>query len=128
MDEVALLGLARAAAERASAPYSLFPVGAAVETEDGRLFPGCNIESTSFGLTVCAERVAIFSAIAAGGRPSQLAVTCLKGNPQQPDSLMPCGACRQVMLDQMGPDAPVYVDGVGVFTVGALMPRGFRLP
>jgi cytidine deaminase len=128
MDGDALLDLARAAAERASPPYSHFPVGAAVETEDGRVFPGCNIESASFGLTVCAERVAIFSAIAAGSRPSRLAVTCLKGDPQQPDSLMPCGACRQVMLDQMGADAPVHVDGVGSFTVGALMPRGFRLP
>lgn len=119
---------ARRAAENADAPYSHFPVGAALETADGTLFVGCNVESASYGLTTCAERVAIFSAIAAGERPVRLAVTCLKGDTSQPTSLTPCGACRQVMLDKMGPEAAVFVDGVGEFTVGDLLPYGFKLP
>jgi cytidine deaminase len=123
-----LLELARAAAAHARAPYSNFPVGAAVETEGGHVFQGCNVESASYGLSICAERVAIFSAVAAGARPCRLAVTCLQGDPSDPTSLTPCGACRQVMLDQMGPDADVYIDGVGEFTVGDLLPMGFRLP
>ncbi len=128
MDADGLLRSARAAARMARTPYSNFPVGAAVELADGTIFPGCNIESASYGLTVCAERVAIFSAIAAGGTPVRLAVTCLKGDPAEPTSLTPCGACRQVMLDQMGPDAEVIIDGVGTYTVGEMLPLGFRLP
>jgi cytidine deaminase len=128
MEADRLMAAARGAASRASAPYSRFPVGAAVEGSDGAIYQGCNIESASYGLTICAERVAIFSAIAAGARPLRLAVICLQGDPTQPESLMPCGACRQVMLDQMGPDAPVAISGVGEFTVADLLPRGFQLP
>ncbi len=123
-----LLDEARAAAGNAQVPYSHFPVGAAVESDDAKVFRGCNIESASYGLTVCAERVALFSALASGSKPIRLAVTCLNGDPSDPTSLTPCGACRQVMLDQMGPDAQVIIDGVGTFTVDDLLPRGFRLP
>jgi cytidine deaminase len=123
-----LLHEAREAAKNAVVPYSNFPVGAAVETASGQIVRGCNIESASYGLTCCAERVAIFSALAAGERPVRLAVTCLQGNPADPDSLTPCGACRQVMLDQMGPDGVVMIDRVGDFTVAELLPKGFRLP
>lgn len=128
MDRNGLLDVAREAAARAVAPYSQFPVGAAVESDDGQIYVGCNIESASYGLTICAERVAIFSTVAAGARPRRLAVTCVRGNAEDPDSLMPCGACRQVMLDHMGPSATVIVDGVGEFTVRELLPRGFHLP
>jgi cytidine deaminase len=103
-------------------------VGAAVEAADGAVYRGCNIESASYGLTVCAERVAVFNAVSAGARPAAIAVTCLDGDVSEPASLMPCGACRQVLLDQMGPEASVYVDRVGSFTVGDLLPSGFRLP
>lgn len=96
--------------------------------EDGTIFQGCNIESASYGLTVCAERVAIFAAVAAGAKPHLLAVSCREGDASEPGSLMPCGACRQVMLDQLRGEALVLVDGVGQFTVEELMPRGFRLP
>jgi cytidine deaminase len=123
-----LVQAARAAAGNASAPYSNFPVGAAVHAANGRVYRGCNVESPVYPLTLCAERVAIFCTIADGARPLRLAVSCLKGDPADPHSLMPCGACRQVMLDQMGPSAGVYVDGVGAFTVGALLPQGFHLP
>lgn len=128
VSEDLLLIHARRAGERASAPYSNFPVGAAVEAADGTIFLGCNIESTSYGLTICAERVAIFSAIAAGADPTRMAVTCLHGDPTEPVSLMPCGACRQVMLDQLGPEAEVLVDRVGRFTVAELLPHGFQFP
>ena len=123
-----LLQTARQAASRASAPFSNFPVGAAVEAEDGTIYAGCNIESPAYPLTICAERTAIFSAVAAGAKPVRIAVTCLSGDPADPTSLTPCGACRQVMLDQMGPDATVIVDRVGEFTVADLLPLGFRLP
>ncbi len=123
-----LLDIARAAAAYARAPYSNFPVGAAVEGDDGRIYRGCNIESASYPLTMCAERVAIFAALAAGATPRRIAVSCLRGDPADPSSLMPCGACRQVMMDQMDLDAPVLVDGVGEFTVAELLPKGFRLP
>jgi cytidine deaminase len=123
-----LIAEARKAAQNADAPYSHFPVGAALETSGGNLYVGCNVESASYGLTVCAERIAIFNAISAGERPVRLAVTCLKGDRSQPSSLTPCGACRQIMMDKMGPDAPVIVDGVGEFTVADLLPYGFRLP
>jgi cytidine deaminase len=101
-------------------------VGAAVETAGGSVFVGCNIESASYGLTICAERAAIFGALSSGQKPVRIAVTCVQGDPDRPESLMPCGACRQVMLDQMGPDAAVLVDRVGEFTVADLLPRGFR--
>ena len=123
-----LIAAAREAAKNADAPYSHFPVGAALETADGRLFLGCNVESASYGLSICAERTAIFTAIAAGGSPVRLAVTCVQGDRSNPNSLTPCGACRQIMMDKMGPDAPVFVDGVGEFTVAELLPKGFQLP
>ncbi len=128
MNDGELIQQAREAAHHASVPYSRFPVGAAVQCDEGRVFRGCNIESASYGLTICAERVAIFSAVAQGARPTRLAVTCVQGNASTPGSLMPCGACRQVMLDHMGPDAAVIVNNVGVFTVAELLPHGFQLP
>jgi cytidine deaminase len=123
-----LVERARKAAERAHVPYSHFPVAAAVDGDDGEIYDGCNIESASYGLTCCAERVGMFNAIAHGAKPVGLAVTCLKGDSAEPDSLTPCGACRQVMLDLMGADAPVIIDRLGEFTVADLLPRGFRLP
>ena len=121
---VDLLGLARAAAERAYAPYSHFRVGAAVRDAAGQTYLGCNIESASYGLTVCAERTAIFSAIAAGApRPfAAIAISCLDG----PTS--PCGACRQVMVEHFAPNAPVDLDGRGRHALADLLPLAFRLP
>ena len=123
-----LIGLARAAAERAYVPYSRFRVGAAV-VADGVTYTGCNIENASYGLTVCAERIALFTAVAAGHpRVQRLAVTCVDASPELgPDGRMPCGACRQVMAELMGLDAEVLVDGVGAFTVSDLLPRAFTL-
>ena len=95
--------LAESVATHAYAPYSNFAVGSAVLASDGRSFSGCNVENSSFGLTICAERSAIFQAIAAGGRPL-VAVVIFAG---EVDPVPPCGACRQV-ISEFGPDAEVY--------------------
>lgn len=125
-----LLNAARQAAKRAYAPFSKFPVGAAVLDANGKLHHGCNVESASYGLSLCAERNAIFGAIAAGApRPFRaIAVTC----PAADESLgapgrMPCGACRQVISEHLAPDGEIYVDGVGAFNREGLLPQAFAL-
>lgn len=122
-----LLAAATAAATRAYCPYSHFRVGAAV-LADGKIFRGCNVENASFGLTVCAERVAMFSAVAAGCKHlTALAVTCLDA--QATDGIayhMPCGACRQVMAEFGGDDTRILVRDVGSFRLGELLKHPFR--
>jgi cytidine deaminase len=128
MTETQLLQRAREAAQRAYCPYSNFHVGAAVETEKG-IFTGCNIENASYGLSVCAERVAFFAAVAAGATQFlRIAVCCADAiDTDPPQSRMPCGACRQVMAEFMAHDALVLVDGVGVWRLADLMPAPFQL-
>ena len=139
-----LLAAAREAAARARARHSGFRVGAAVLDDAGHLHPGCNVESDSYGLTICAERVAIFAALAAGARELvALAVSVpadrgpfapLRANwtaeEDEPGTAgrMPCGACRQIMIEYLAPEAVVLVDGVGEFRAGELLPDAFRLP
>lgn len=80
-------------------------------------------------MTVCAERVAIFNAVAAGTLQIRtIAVSCLNGTGDDLDTLMPCGACRQVMAEFLAPDAEVIVDGVGVFKLEDLLSHPFKLP
>ena len=123
-----LMKAARAARKRAYCPYSRFSVGAAAQTRDGRVFAGCNVENASYGLTICAERVALFNAVSADARDIvRVAVSCQKKAGQSPETLMPCGACRQVLAEFMRSDGEVLVDGVGVFTVAALLPQPFQL-
>jgi len=123
-----LLEQARTAALNAYSPYSKFRVGAAVLAADGRVYTGCNIESASFGLTICAERVALFSAVAAGARAFPRLVVACPDAPATPAALrMPCGACRQVMAELLASDAEVMIDGVGVRTMRELLPDAFRL-
>jgi cytidine deaminase len=138
-----LLRTARSAAANAVAKHSGFRVGAGVLDDQGRIHPGCNVESDSYGLTICAERVAIFAALAAGaGRLVGLAVACPEAvhNAPRPVGLhesaealttnarMPCGACRQVMAEHLTPGARVLVDEVGEFSLEELLPAAFRLP
>lgn len=118
-----LIAAARGARERAYAPYSRFAVGAALRTADGGILTGCNIENASSGLTVCAERVAVWRAIEQGNRQwTALAVVTDGG-------AMPCGACRQVLVE-FAPDLPVAaVDLEGrarLTTVRELLPWPFR--
>jgi cytidine deaminase len=101
---VAKLGMAAThAARRAYCPYSHFPVGAAILTTDGKIFSGCNVENASYGLTICAERNAIFQAVAGGSK--QIAAVMVYTPTAIPSA--PCGACRQV-INEFGPDAEVY--------------------
>lgn len=120
-----LLAMAQAAAQRAYAPYSRFPVGAAVLTEDGAIVSGCNIENASYGLTVCAERVAIFAAVAAG----HTAIRAIAVAAPKALGTTPCGACRQV-INEFKPPAglPVILqgaDGPETVSFDALLPRAF---
>lgn len=128
-EEQGLVERARQAARAAYCPYSRFPVGAVVESEELGLTIGVNIENASYGLAVCAERVALFSAIAQGAkRFRRLAVSCLDATPDDPPgSRMPCGACRQVMAEFLDADCLVLVDGVGAISVAELLPAAFQL-
>jgi cytidine deaminase len=119
-----LFAAAVAARDHAYAPYSRFTVGAALATTDGRVFTGANVENASYGLTICAERVAIVAAVHAGARGiAALAVT-------GPDGITtpPCGACRQVIAEFAAPDVPLRyatAEGTTDTTVGALLPGAF---
>jgi len=127
--EESLIARARAAAQFAYAPHSGFRVGAAALADDGRVFSGCNVESASYGLTLCAERTAIVAGVAAGVRRFRgLAVSCIDAAPDAgPEARTPCGACRQFLSEFLADDAPIEVDGVGVFTLRELFPLPFRL-
>ena len=120
----ALLQAARQARERAYAPYSRFAVGAAALTASGRVFPGCNIENAAYPSTICAERVALTSAYAAGERDVvALAVVADTSVP-----VSPCGTCRQV-IHELAPNAKVVLANMGaalqVVTPRELLPFGF---
>ena len=123
-----LIELARQARERAYAPYSGFWVGAAIETDDGECFTGCNIESASFSPTCCAERVAIFKAVSEGKTcVSAIAVVGGKAGESADEPCYPCGVCRQVMAEFCLPETPVYFADGSVSTVGELLPKSFGL-
>ena len=124
----ALLAAAREAAEQAHCPYSNFHVGAAVRCTDGTVVSGCNVENASYGLTICAERVALFNCVAQGLQPIELAVSCVDAQEDAPlASRMPCGACRQVMQELLPNDATVHIDGIGERRINQLLPEGFSL-
>ncbi len=121
-----LVAAARAAAERAYCPYSQFKVGAAVLTAAGEIFAGCNVENASYGLTICAERNAIFQAVAQGRGPLSIRAVVVFTPTATPTA--PCGACRQV-INEFGPDArlislcdgPVALES----SLGILLPQAF---
>jgi len=107
MNYAHLITEARAARELAYTPYSNFKVGAALECRDGRIFRGCNVENASYGLCNCAERTALFSAIASGYQPGDFTALAVIGDTDGP--IAPCGACRQVILELGGNDLPVVL-------------------
>jgi cytidine deaminase len=100
-----LLHAAKKTKDNAYAPYSHFHVGAALLTTNGKLFSGCNVENTSYGLTICAERNAIFQMVAEGEH--QIAQILIIGDTEE--FLPPCGACRQVMAEFSNPETIVYM-------------------
>jgi cytidine deaminase len=117
-----LVAQAMDAAKRAYAPYSRFQVGAVLVGKDGRIFAGCNVENISYGLTICAERNAVFVAVAAGCREFQKIV--ITADTDVPAS--PCGACRQV-LAEFNPDLEVVLSNfhgsTETFRLSELLPR-----
>lgn len=115
---------AMAVSQNAYSPYSGFRVGAAVLTEDGEIFSGCNVENAAFGLTICAERNAIFQAVARGAR--RLRAVVIYTATQSPTA--PCGSCRQV-IHEFGPTAEIICvcDGEASarYTLAELLPSAF---
>jgi cytidine deaminase len=130
--EQELIEMASQALTHAYAPYSNFRVGAAVRMASGAIFKGCNIENASYGLTICAERVALYAAIASGEHSiMQLALVADRAEP-----VSPCGACRQV-LSELAPGAQVLMASITGATsdatlqratVAELLPSAFELP
>ena len=113
-EQIELLRHALEARQNAYAPYSHYTVGAAVLTDSGRIYTGCNVENASYGLTCCAERNAIFKAVGSGER--KLLAVAVTG-PEGGEMAMPCGACRQVLAEfASAPEMPVIVseDGKGI--------------
>jgi len=126
VDDARLLAAAAAARERAYAPYSRFAVGAALLCDDGTVVTGCNVENASYGLTMCAERSAVFAAVASGHtRFTAIAVSGPEGV-----TTPPCGACRQVLAEFGGATRLLYTSAGGweTTTVAALLPATFALP
>ncbi|MBZ5720221.1 MAG: cytidine deaminase [Acidobacteriia bacterium] len=124
----ALLRAAKTAMKNAHAPYSKFKVGAAMLTTKGEVFTGCNVENASYGLTNCAERTAIFAAVAKVGPKMRIRAIAVVNDHGVPCS--PCGACRQVIYE-FGPEARVFFhskkDGWQEAAITDLLPEGFRL-
>ncbi len=126
-----LLAAAAAAARHAYCPYSRYPVGAAVETEDGTIVAGANVENASYGLTVCAERVAIAAAVGQGRRRLRR-LALVAGTVRQP--ARPCGACLQVMAEFAAPDFEILIAPRGRmkqvvrYALSELLPSAFTLP
>jgi cytidine deaminase len=122
-----MLSSARAAFKNAHAPYSNFKVGATILTERGTQYSGCNVENASYGLTICAERNAIFAAVAAEG--SSMKIRAVAVATERDGPCAPCGACRQVIYE-FGPDALVLFhgqSGTEQMLITKLLPEGFRL-
>jgi cytidine deaminase len=119
-----LIAAATQARENAHAPFSNFRVGAALRAKSGRIFTGCNVENASYGLTCCAERVAIFKAISEGERGFDVIAVVTDTEALTP----PCGACRQIIWEFCG-DVPVVManlkGNVEVESAGKLLPRPF---
>lgn len=126
MNHQKLLEAAKDARKNAYVPYSGFAVGAAVMTEDGRIFTGTNVENASYGLTVCAERIAIFQAVSQGyTRFTGLAVVA-----DSPGPTSPCGACRQVMSEFFSSQTPITMGNIKgetiTKTMASILPDAFE--
>src|SRR5271170_6209232 len=119
-----LVEAALAAREHAHAPFSKFKVGAALEDESGRIFTGCNVENATYGLTICAERVAVFKAISEGARRFAAVAVAADTDVLTP----PCGACRQILWEFCGDVDVTLVNPAGkteTFRLKDIFPRPF---
>ena len=131
MSGAELLALARRARENAYAPYSGFAVGAALLGADGRVYTGCNVENAAYPVACCAERTALFRAVAEGAREfTAIAVAGGRVGDKAEASCPPCGVCRQALAEFCDPETiRVYLaapgGGVEETTLGALLPRAF---
>ncbi|WP_160034130.1 cytidine deaminase [Paenibacillus sp. An7] len=127
MDKQSLMKEAIEARKKAYIPYSQFGVGAALVGEDGRIYHGCNIENAAYGPSNCAERTAVFSAIASGHAPRKFKAIAIVGDTEGPIS--PCGICRQVMFEMCESDMPVFLGNlkgdIMETTVSELLPGAF---
>ena len=131
MTEKALIEQAIRGRKYAYAPYSGFRVGAAIETDDGSVYTGCNIENAAYGPTNCAERTAIFKAVSEGKKSfTQIAIIGGKEENHVTGYATPCGVCRQVMMEFCDPKSfkiivAKSVEDYKVYTLEQLMPEGF---
>ncbi len=108
-------------------PYSRMKVGASVVSGSGKIYSGCNVENASYGLSICAERVAISSAISAGeSYIEKICITSTSSSDEFSNQSMPCGACLQFMLEFSGESLIVIVDGIGEFKLSELLPKPFK--
>ncbi|NLP26444.1 MAG: cytidine deaminase [Clostridiales bacterium] len=124
-----VLKKAELARENSYSPYSKFRVGAALLLANGDIFTGCNIEASSYSMTCCAERVALFKAISEGNNEFK-AIAIVGGFDDINKPCMPCGACRQVMAEFCPPDFKIILknnDGFEEYTLSELLPKGFLL-
>lgn len=124
-----IMQAAKEVREKAYTPYSEFKVGAALVDDDGQIHQGCNVENAAYGPTNCAERTALFRAVADGKRPRTFQAIAVIGDTSQP--ITPCGTCRQVLAELCAPDMPVYLGNlrgdVVKTTVADLLPGAFSL-
>jgi cytidine deaminase len=127
MDKQQLIQLALDAREKAYAPYSHFKVGSALLDRDGQVHLGCNVENAAYSPTNCAERTALFRAIADGKPPKTFLAIAVVGDTPQPIS--PCGVCRQVLIELCAPNMPVYManlhGSIVEMTISELLPGAF---
>lgn len=127
MEPKQLMDLAREAMKKAYTPYSHFNVGAALLDSQGQVHLGCNVENAAYGPTNCAERTALFRAIADGVAPRTFTAIAVIGDTDR--SITPCGICRQVLVELCAPDMPVYMGNLqgelAETTVSGLLPGAF---
>lgn len=125
-----LIAIAKSARGRSYSPYSRFAVGAALLTKDGKVYTGTNVENSSYSATLCAERVAIFHAVAEGEREfDAIAVVGGPAGESTPEECQPCAVCLQVMAEFCGPDFEIVTESDGevrVYPFTELLPKPFK--
>lgn len=129
MNVDSLLDMALTARFHAYAPYSKFKVGCAILLKNGQFVTGCNIENKSYGLSICAERNAVFKLISMGYTKNDVEAVCIVGDLKEP--IMPCGACREVLMELLSPDTKIILSNLErnyiELNLNELLPYAFKL-